>query len=336
MKILYYIPYRVGIGADYWIYRGWKHAFEDLGHEFEELTLANEDWQDKASRMEPDLLLAANYIDLVQRKEFLYWLRKQGTKVALIVGWPMRCEWVEIIRDEDIADLFFGEREPESMEEFREATGRPYVLIPHAADKLLHFPTPAVEKYRYDVVYLGAYLRKKRGVFHDVLLPMREKHRVGIFGPHWTAGDNLLRVLQHACKTVRAVRVAEWINSARVSVPADEERTLYSSGKIALNFHEREEDGSQPHYIVNQRAYKIAACGGFQICDFVPALRKYFAEDEVIMATDPRDWMEKVEYFLAHDDERRQMQRRAAARALQEHTYHARVEQLLGLMDLCL
>src|SRR5207237_5474244 len=136
---------------------------------------------------------------------------------------------------------------------------------------------------------------------------VRSTHRVGVFGPGWSLQDTVLRAWSKACKLARAYPVARAIDRARISIPPDAERQLYSSAKIALNFHEREDDGSQPHYIVNQRAFKIAACGGFQICDFVPALRKYFSEDEVVMATEPGDWLDKVEYFLAHDDERQQI-----------------------------
>src|SRR5207248_8747832 len=66
-------------------------------------------------------------------------------------------------------------------------------------------------------------------------------------------------------------------------------RLYYSSAKICLNFHEREPDGSQPHYIVNQRTFKIPACGGFQMCDEVPAIRKYFSDSEIVLLPLVRD-----------------------------------------------
>jgi spore maturation protein CgeB len=111
------------------------------------------------------------------------------------------------------------------------------------------------------------------------------------------------------------------------------ENKLYSSAKICLKFHEREADGSQPHLIVNQRVFKIAACGGFQVYDAVPPIRKYFAEGEIVLADPnrPDEWFRKIDYYLTHDDERTRIQAKGTARALREHTYHNRVTTLLGL-----
>lgn len=330
MRVLYYIPYLVTPGADHWIYRGWKHAFQDLGHEFHELT-ATDNWEATIRRVDPDLFFITNFVDLPRRAADLVRIRGRGTRVFLVVDWPKRDTDVRLIRDLEVADIFFGEREPESMREFEARTGRRYHLIPNAADRLLHFPTTPVAKYAYDVVYLGAKLPKKRWFFDHVLLPLTKRYRVGIFGPYWTLQDNLLRTVQKAFRWVVYARGVEAINRRRIVIPPEEENLLYSSAKICLNFHEREADGSQPHYIVNQRTFKIPACGGFQICDHVPAVRKYFAEDEVVMATDPADWFAKVEYYLHNENARRRIQERETARARRDHTYHNRVQQVLEL-----
>jgi len=332
MRVLYYIPHRFTTGADHWIYEGWKHAFRDLGHHFEELSVADRDWWRKVEETAPDLLFITNFVDLVRHRDFLLWVRKRGTKVMLVVDWPMRTEWVDIIRNEDVADVFFGEREPESMTEFAERTKRTYHLIPNAANSLLHFPTAPTRKYQYDIVYLGAYLTRKRRMFDDILLPLALRYKVGIFGPYWTARDYAMGALQRAARTVGAARMVDAINRLRVVIPPDEENQLYSSAKICLNFHEREEDGGQPHYIVNQRAFKIPACGGFEMCDYVPALSKYFSADEIVMATDPEDWFEKIDYFMTREEDRRRIQQNGARRALRDHTYHNRIEELFKVI----
>jgi len=333
MRVLYYIPHLFTTGADHWIYQGWKHAFRDLDHYFEELSLADPDWRRKVEETAPDLLFITNFVDLLRQKDFLLWVRSRGTKVMLVVDWPMPNAWVDIIRNEDIADVFFGEREPESMMEFVERTSRAYYLIPNAADRLTHFPIVPGRKYQYEIVYLGAYLKKKRRMFEEILLPLTRRYKVGIFGPYWTAKDNALRALQRAAKVLGAGRMVDAINRLRVVIPPDEENQLYSSAKICLNFHEREEDGSQPHCVVNQRAFKIPACGGFQICDYVPPLRKYFSPDEIVMAADPEDWFRKIDYFMTHEEERRRIQQNGARRALRDHTYHNRIGELLKLVD---
>jgi len=331
MKVLFYIPYPKSLGAAHWIYRGWKHAFEDLGHQFLELT-ASDDMEGKVTRETPDIVFFANLIDFVALKDMLLRIRKAGSKIFLVLSWPLSRQEIDVIRGYDIADVYFGEREEtEYPKKFWEATGREYHVIPYAADTRFNFPTSAVSKYQYDIVYLGAYLPRKRQAFEEVLLPLKRKYRVGVFGPYWTKKDNILRVCQRISQELDAKAAIDFFHRKRIEVPEEEENQLYSSARISLNFHERERDGSQPHYVLNQRTFKIPACGGFEICDYVPALRKYFDEDEVIMADSPRDCLAKVEYYLNHDDERKTIQANGRAKALACHTYHHRVRHVISL-----
>jgi spore maturation protein CgeB len=84
---------------------------------------------------------------------------------------------------------------------------------------------------------------------------------------------------------------------------------------------------------VNQRTFKIPACGGFQLCDHVPAIRKYFREDEVILASlDRAEWRDKIEHFLHREAERKEIQERGTQRALHEHMSSNRVDALLFIL----
>lgn len=332
MKILYYIPYLHTTGAEHWVYLGWKHAFEDLGHEFRELK-AGEDWRETTRQFRPDVFLIPNLLFLPERKDELLWIRAQGTFIAMIISWPMRPEDIAVLREHDVADIYYGERESDTRnEEFRTVTTREYTLIPYAADRRLNFPTAPDPKWDYDIVYLGANLPMKRQMFAEILTPLRKRYRVGVFGPYWTWKDNALRIAQGLANRVRLTGLGSAFGKARIQVPPEEENALYSTAKICLNFHERDPDGTQnSHYVLNQRTFKIPACGGFEICDYVPALRKYFAEDEVVMAKEPEDWFRKVEFFLSHPQERKAIQTKGTARALRENTYHNRVEQVLQI-----
>jgi spore maturation protein CgeB len=335
--VLYHIPYPAGVGADRWICEGWREGFRALGHEFSLLT-AGQELSARARATNADLFVTAiNLLDIERERTALRALRSQGVSVLLWVHWPLEARIdprrSEILRREDVADIYFGEREPEQMERFERETGKPYHVIPNAANPALHFPVDPVPRYRYDIVYLGANLRKKRWFVQNVLRPLTKAYRVGVFGPGWDVRDHVQRLGSKVCRMAGAFAVAGWIDRARIAVPADAERALYSSAKVSLNFHEREDDGSQPHYIVNQRTFKIPACGGFQVCDAVPAIRRYFAEDELITAGLDRDeWMTKIEYFLRHDGERTAIQAKGALRAQGEHMSTNRVRQVLGLL----
>jgi spore maturation protein CgeB len=264
-------------------------------------------------------------------------MRGQGTKVLLWVHWPLEARIdprrAQALRDDDIADLYFGEREREQMEPFQLETGKRYHVIPNAANPALHYPVPPVPGYRYDIVYLGANLRKKRWFAEHVLRPLRREYRVGVFGPGWSARDQVLRAGSRFSRLAGAFGAAKAIDRIRITVPPEAERALYSSAAVSLNFHEREDDGSQPHYIVNQRTFKIPACGGFQICDEVPAISRYFGADEIVMVPlDPGEWIARIQYFLRHAEEREAIRAKGAQRALRDHLSTNRVKAALALL----
>jgi spore maturation protein CgeB len=287
-------------------------------------------------------MTAVNLIDFPKDVPTLKEMRKNGTRVALWVHWPLVTHLLEKLKaaepyllSDDIADVYFGEREREGMGDFEQQTGKRYHVIPNAANSILHFPVTPVGRFAFDIVFLGAKLPLKAWLFDNVFPPLRKRYKVGIFGPYWTLKDNALRTAAKLSSCVGFEYGTKLFNDLRITIPDDQEGQLYSSAKICLNFHERELDGSQPHYIVNQRTFKIPACGGFEICDHVPAIRTYFTEDELVMARiDKDEWLDKIEYFLVHEEERRAIQREGTERALRDHTYHNRAGQLLRLCHL--
>lgn len=313
-----------------------------LGHEFTALT-NDDDLGACLRQVRPDLFMSQiNVLDIANaevRREVLA-ARKSGTKVMLQITWPWAPTFPKeretVLRHEDIADIYFGENEPEQMIRFERETGKKYCHVPNAANPKVHYPGAVDPRLQYDVVYLGANLRKKRWFAENVLPAVRKRWKLGVFGPGWSIRDNTLRAVSKGLRGVGLYSLAGRIDRLRISISEEQERDLYSSAKICLNFHEREDDGSQPHYIVNQRTFKIAACGGFQLCDAVPAIRKYFAEDELITAgLDPAEWMAKIEYYLSHEAERQAIQRKGTSRALADHMSTNRVGLVLDAAGLC-
>jgi len=337
MKILYHIKYPQGMGADRFIYEGYKHAWEDNGHQF--FTFSEGDvLAQKLEELKPDLFFTSfDYLKIPNDINIIKRFRAEGVKMFVGVDtfFDKDLSRLAVLKDPDFADVYFTEKEPELMKRFEEKTGKKYNVMPHAADKLIHFPTEPVKKYQYDVVYLGAKLPMKSRLFTDVLIPLtkNKKYRVGVFGPCWTIKDNTLRLLNNICRRIRFKKGADFFNKSRIVIPLNEENQLYSSAKICLNFHERKKDGATLN-VVNQRTFKIPACGGFEICDYVPALRKYFNEDEVVIASlSPQDWFNKINYYLNHEKERKAIQEKGTTRALENHTYHNRIKQILELYN---
>jgi spore maturation protein CgeB len=83
----------------------------------------------------------------------------------------------------------------------------------------------------------------------------------------------------------------------------------------------------------NERTFKIPLCDGFEISDDVACIRKYFKEDEIVVAKDKNDWYEKIEFYIKNPDMRLKIIEKGKQRVLADHTYHCRAKQIL---EICL
>jgi spore maturation protein CgeB len=86
---------------------------------------------------------------------------------------------------------------------------------------------------------------------------------------------------------------------------------------------------------VNCTLFEAAGCGAFQIADWKPALSGLFEpEREVVTFRTRQELKAKVDYYLAHPEERQEIADRACARAHREHTYEARLEKMFEILGL--
>jgi spore maturation protein CgeB len=87
---------------------------------------------------------------------------------------------------------------------------------------------------------------------------------------------------------------------------------------------------------VNCALFEIAGCGAFQIADWKPTLPELFEpECEIVTFQTGRELKEKVDYYLAHPEARREIAERAYTRAHREHTYEIRLKKMLEILELC-
>ncbi|PWT99082.1 MAG: glycosyl transferase family 1 [Terriglobia bacterium] len=80
------------------------------------------------------------------------------------------------------------------------------------------------------------------------------------------------------------------------------------------------------------RLFEAALAGTLQLYDnAVPETAEYFEPGkEVVSYSSYRECVEKIEYYLAHPEKRESLARAAQQRALREHTYDARIQQILS------
>ena len=348
---MYFLPFENTVGADFWIYKGWENSCKNLKIDFK-LLLSKDSFYDSVNIYNPDILFIQHKFgfrgkNLEQKIKALSHFKKKKIKVFLAVDWfesgpELTTESdLNIFRNEDIAHIYFGEREEDSMIEFENSAKQKYYKIPNSADKNFHFPTQVYEKYKYDIVFLGAKLPKKKYFFEEILIPLKEKYNVGIFGPYWTIQDNIKRISAKIARNFGLDKINEIINDSRVSIKYEDENKLYSSSKICLNYHEKENEDVKNnqknintyHKILNQRAFKIPACGGFQLIDNLDYINKYFESDELISCNDPKDWFKKIDYYIRDDEARLKILKKSIKRAHKDHMYENRIKLILKLAN---
>lgn len=341
MKILYCEPVLGSVYASHFIYQGYQNAFLDKGHQFRTFT-ANDSFEQLLEEYQPDIFFYRlhfwhlKFVDLGILKKY----RDKG----LVVFCQLRM-WhesdgelgfgalkddtrsVKYIKDGLAGDIFWhwiGQETP-LMEGFEKETGYTYETIRLAADKTVYYHDYDKD-YLCDLSYVGSLLKSKKAFMKKCVLPLKEKYDIKIFGSDWTFQSRLLGKIQ---KLGQYFDIRSLKGIRQLPLSQEGERKLYSSAKINLNVHE---DRAKRHNIeINERTFKIMACGGFELVDNMPLVRVLFDENELVLAKDNQDWFDKIDYYLKHEDKRLKIAKAGQNKVLAEHTYHHRVDQIINL-----
>lgn len=346
MKILYTIPNPYGLGADRWMWEGYRDAFIEEGHRFFTLTEFN-DFEAKLKEIQPDLFfLDFAFFDLYCHRvkqisrDVLKKVKEQGTKIFCLTGVGASMDKDEP-KDKlvffkqyiDLMDICYSNWAPEITVLSEKIFGRAIHFIPHAANTRYYFPDKLNPKFACDIAFVGSFYTAKREQFEKLLFPLLEKYRVGLYGPGWTKKDRILRLGSGLARKLKINQLTKFFNKYRMTISSDDERKLYASAKICINIHEYYKDGTTKGFS-NEREFKVPASGGFQISDYIPGLERYFdLGKEIIAVKSPEEWFRAIDFYIKNKKERKEIQQRGTERVLREHTYHNRAKQLIDLYN---
>jgi hypothetical protein len=295
--------------------RGLRDAARSWGIPFEWVTVGSEKELTKLLRYERIVFITTlPFVPLVSTI-----LSRRDGVIALMANWyeTPQGPWAAQLTSEDIATLeeyreqiavVLSECSPEGKEKycrgFVDNHGLPVMSFTWGINLLRHFPAPAPKIA--DLVFLGAYFEKTSRIDAYFGEPLRRFSHM-IYGIGWD--DSPYPISDRMLADFDA------------SAP-----TLYSGHTVSLNVHHPyEEEG----FTCNERTFNSVACGGFQITDRAPRVRHFFGEDEVVVAENPADFLDKVEHFVLRPEERTPYVEKARRRVVAEHTYHHRLCDLL-------
>ncbi|WP_379130903.1 glycosyltransferase [Paenibacillus sp. sgz500958] len=197
--------------------------------------------------------------------------------------------------------------------------------LPFAAHRDHYRPTLTRSPISREISFIGSAYWNRVDFFRPIMPELMQYNTI-INGIWWDR-------LPEAPLYGERIEIGKWMSP-------QETAAAYSGSKIVINLHRSHIDElgnnntlSIPAASPNPRTFEIAATGTLQLCDARDDLSSFYKPGEEIETyTSPQEMMEKVRFYLTHEEERRAIALRALERTLQDHTYTKRLNQLLTVI----
>ena len=145
---------------------------------------------------------------------------------------------------------------------------------------------------------------------------MERNEIMQLLGEHFSV--NLYTTEKTNIKGVRNCGVADYNTAAPL---------VFANSKINLNITLRSIQTGIP-----LRAFDIMGCGGFLITNYQQDFLEYFEPDEdFVFYTSYEELLDKVEFYLNHDEIRQKIARNGYEKVASEHTYLQRVKTMFKI-----
>ena len=154
-----------------------------------------------------------------------------------------------------------------------------------------------------DILFIGAFAWRKLDLLSRVKKAFGRKFRwYGFVRP------------KHNLYLSAKYRSPFWVRPVSV----EQRRLLHQRAKIGINLH----TGYDVPCLGNQRLFYLPANGIMQISDGHQHMHHFFEEDKEVICFDNADRLiEKIEYFLQHDDERKEIALNGYRRTVREYQF---------------
>lgn len=197
--------------------------------------------------------------------------------------------------------------------------------LPFAAYTSHYFPITTPSPLKRDVSFIGSAYWNRVYFFNPIMAQLMS-HNTVFNGIWW---DRLPDYEAYGEK----IELGRWMNP-------QETNDVYNGTKLVINLHRSHEDDSVnnnhlriPPASPNPRTFEIAASATLQLTDVRDDLTRFYQPGvEIETYASPQELIEKVEYYLTHEKERREIALRGLERTLKDHTYGKRINELLSVV----
>ena len=108
---------------------------------------------------------------------------------------------------------------------------------------------------------------------------------------------------------------------------------IFSTSRLNLNPSNSSTTTGEPQ--IKGRVFEVPGCGGFLLTDPAACLDHYLEPGrECVVYESGDDLVDKIRYYLTHEDERKAIELAGEARVLRDHTYDSRFTAIFKAMGL--
>jgi len=252
--------------------------------------------------------------------------------------------------------------EKNAKEKF-DSIGANSIWFPMAANPKYYYPI--ITGKIYDVSFIGASYAKRAYYINHLL---ENDINVHCFGPNWLINKPYHKIkrgykeikryfnLVHAFlslsteKRLRyssAVREFDFQTKLRLGYkqnlhyPVNDKEMIkiYSQSYINLGFLEVYASDNLSHQSLKQhihlREFEIPMSGGLYFTNFSDELAEFYVPDkEIVVFRNEYELLDKIKYYLSHENEAEKIRRAGYERAITSHTYHLRFKKLFDELKL--
>lgn len=269
----------------------------------------------KVETFEPDLVLCMAQAPMSIQALKRLRRDKVATAMWFVEDYRLFTYWKAYAPYYDVFAVIQREGIMEGLQEIGQQNG---VYLPLAAQPDFHQPLDMSDvdrrKFGAEISFMGAGYPNRRMAFRELIRPGFK-----LWGTEWD-GDHVLE---------------PYLQMEGRRVTPEECVKIFNGSAINLNLHSSVQAKTLVTHgdFINPRTFEVAACGAFQLVDRRTLMPEAFAEDELAVFDSMGELKDKIEYYLAHPDERQAIAQRGRARVLADHTYANRMRTLLDFVE---
>jgi len=192
----------------------------------------------------------------------------------------------------------------------------------HAFDPDLHRPVRLTQddiaRYQCDVSFIGTWSPKKEKLLTS-LAAARPNLRLRVWGDQWDRANGAGALAKHI--EHRAVVGAEYPRAIAAST-------------INLGILSERRTGSSDGDRITSRTFHTPACGGFLLHERTDEVLQIFCDgSSIVCYRDEAEMLERVDEYLNAPDRRHAIAERGRRVVESEHSWDARIQEILALHD---